>query len=65
MTDLEKLNARLNTITAAKDAVQHAVTVDRKLSTERHNSGHLTRALTELAAIESHLISLIKRLEKE
>lgn len=65
MTDLEKLNERLSSITAAKDAVQHAVTVDRKLSTERHNSGHLTRALTELAAIEGHVYGLIKRLENK
>lgn len=63
MTDLEKLNERLSAVEAAISATQHAASVDRKLSHDKHLSGHFTKALTELDSLRNSLKSLIKRAE--
>lgn len=63
MTDLEKLSARIVAIDEAIKACQHAVTVDRKMSHDKHTNGHLTKALNELTTMKSSLELLHKRVE--
>ena len=63
MTDLEKLQERLATVDAAFTAVQHAATTERKLSHDKHTSGHFTKALAELDLVRTSLSALIKRHE--
>jgi hypothetical protein len=63
MTDLEKLNEQLEAVRHAIVATQHAASVNRKLSHDKHTSGHFTKALTELTAMETGIESRIKRVE--
>lgn len=63
MTEIEKLNERIAAIEEAIVAVKHAATVDRKMSHDKHPSGHFTKALTELDSIKSGLSALKKRHE--
>lgn len=63
MTEIEKLNERLESIEQAITATQHAASVDRKLSHDKHLSGHFTKALTELTTLKTGLQALIKRYE--
>lgn len=63
MTDLEKLSARIVAVDEAIKACQHAVTVERKLSHDKHTNGHLTKALSELTAMKGNLELLHKRVE--
>lgn len=63
MTELQKLQERLESINEAITATQHASSVDRKLSHDKHYSGHFTKALTELSHLKTGVESLIKRHE--
>ena len=51
MTEIEKFNERIVAIEEAIKAVQHAATVDRKMSHDKHYNGHFTKALTELTSV--------------
>jgi hypothetical protein len=62
MTDLEKLEARIEAVDTAIANVKMAMGVDRKLSHEKHTNGHYTKALTELTVIQSSLNNLRTRL---
>ena len=63
MTDLEKLEARIEAVNAAIAATQHAANVNRKLSHDRHVGGHFTKALTELTDMKTSLSNLKARIE--
>jgi hypothetical protein len=63
MTDLEKLTERLNAVNDAIESVQHAATVDRKLSHDKHTSGHFTKSLQELSSLKNQLELLKHRME--
>jgi hypothetical protein len=58
MTDLEKLEARIEAIDTAIGSVKMAMSVDRKMSHDKHPSGHYTKALTELIDIQTGLNAL-------
>jgi hypothetical protein len=58
MTDLEKLEARIEAVDTAIANVKMAMGVDRKLSHEKHPNGHFTKALAELMTIQSSLNTL-------
>jgi hypothetical protein len=58
MTDLEKLEARIEAVDTAIASVKMAMAVDRKLSHDKHPSGHFTKALAELMTIQSSLNAL-------
>jgi hypothetical protein len=62
MTDLEKLEARIEAVDTAIANVKMAMGVDRKLSHDKHPSGHYTKALAELMTIQSSLNNLRVRL---
>jgi hypothetical protein len=62
MTDLEKLEARIEAVDTAVASVKMAPGVDRKLSHDKHPSGHYTKALAELMTIQSNLNNLRVRL---
>ena len=63
MTEIEKLDERIQAVEAAIAATQHAASVDRKLSHDKHTSGHFTKALTELTSLKSSLNNLKIRTE--
>lgn len=63
MTEIEKLEARIDAVAAAIDAIKHAAVVDRKMSHDKHVDGHFTKALTEMAGLSSSLNALKKRIE--
>jgi hypothetical protein len=63
MTDLEKLEARIEATDTAIANVKMAMGVDRKLSHDKHTNGHFTKALDELTSIRSQLSNLKVRLE--
>jgi hypothetical protein len=63
MTELEKLSARIVAVDEAIKACQHAVTVERKMSHDKHTNGHLTKALTELTGMKASLEAVYKRVE--
>lgn len=62
MTDLEKLSARIVAVDEAIKACQHAVTVERKMSHDKHTNGHLTKALQELVSMKTGLDALHTRI---
>lgn len=62
MTDLEKINARLEAVDAAIASVKTAMSIDRKMSHDKHQNGHYTKALTELTDIKAGLSSLKVRI---
>ena len=62
MTDLEKLEARIEAVDTAIAATKMAMGVDRKLGHDKHPNGHYTKALTELTDIQSSLNSMRVRL---
>jgi hypothetical protein len=62
MTDLEKLEARIEAVDTAIAATKMAMGVDRKLGHDKHPNGHYTKALTELTDIQTGLNSLRVRL---
>jgi len=63
MTDLEKLEARIEAVDAAVASVKMALGVDRKMSHDKHPNGHFTKALAELMTIQSSLSALKIRLQ--
>lgn len=63
MTELEKIESRIASVDAAVAAVKAALSVDRKLSHDKHPSGHFTKALTELTSVQSQLNALKVRVE--
>lgn len=63
MTELEKLEARIEATDTAIANVKMAMGVDRKLSHEKHTNGHFTKALEELTKISSQLSNLKVRVE--
>ena len=62
MTDLEKLEARIEAVDTAIASVKMAIGVDRKMSHDKHHSGRYTNALTELTDIQTGLNALRIRL---
>lgn len=63
MTEIEKLQARIDAVAAAIEAIQHAAVTDRKMSHGKHVDGHFTKALTEMTGLSSSLHALKKRIE--
>jgi hypothetical protein len=63
MTDLEKLEARIEAVDTAIAATRMAMGVDRKLSNDKHPNGHYTKALTELVDVQTKLNALKIRIE--
>jgi len=63
MTEVEKLEARIEAIDTAIASVKMAMGVDRKLSHDKHTNGHFTKALDELTSIRLQLSSLKLRVE--
>jgi hypothetical protein len=61
MNELEKLEARLNATNAAIEATKHATVINRKMSHDRHENGHFTKALTELTDMKTSLTNMIAR----
>lgn len=62
MTDLEKLEARIEAVDTAIANVKMAMGVDRKLSHDKHVNGHFTKALQELVSIQTQLNALRVRM---
>jgi hypothetical protein len=62
MTDLEKLEARIEAVDTAIASVKMALGVDRKLGHDKHPNGHYTKALTELTDIQTSLNALRVRM---
>jgi hypothetical protein len=62
MTDLEKLEVRIEAVDTAIANVKMAMGVDRKLGHDKHPNGHYTKALAELMTIQSNLSNLRVRL---
>ena len=62
MTEVEKLEARIEAVDTAIAATKMAMGVDRKLSHDKHTNGHFTKALTALTDIQTGLNSLKARL---
>jgi hypothetical protein len=62
MTDLEKLEARIEAVDTAIANVKMAMGVDRKLGHDKHPNGHYTKALTELTDIQTSLNALRVRM---
>ena len=63
MTEIEKLEARIEATDTAIANVRMAMGVDRKLSHEKHTNGHFTKALDELTSVRSQLSNLKVRVE--
>jgi hypothetical protein len=63
MTEVEKLEARIESLDAAIAATKTAMGVDRKMSHDKHPSGHFTKALAELMTMQSNLKLLKIRVE--
>jgi hypothetical protein len=63
MTEVEKLEARIESLDAAIAATKTAMSVDRKMSHDKHPSGHFTKALAELMTMQSNLKLLKIRVE--
>lgn len=63
MTDLEKLEVRIEAVDTAMFNVKVALNVDRKLSHDKHSNGHFTNALDELMSVRTQLSNLKLRIE--
>ena len=63
MTEVEKLEARIEAVDTAIASTKMAMGVDRKLSHDKHTNGHFTKALDELTSIQSQLSNLKVRVE--
>jgi hypothetical protein len=63
MTEVEKLEARIEAVDTAIANVKMAMGVDRKLSHDKHPNGHFTKALDALVSIQSGLNALKIRVE--
>lgn len=62
ITELEKLEARIEAVNTAIANVKVAMNVDRKLSHDKHTNGHFTKALQELTSVQSQLAVLKVRM---
>jgi hypothetical protein len=62
MTDLEKLEARIEAVDTAIANVKMAMGVDRKLGHDKHPNGHYTKAMTDLTDIQTSLNALRVRM---
>jgi hypothetical protein len=62
MTELQKLEARIEAVDTAIANVKMALGVDRKLGHDRNPNGHYTKALAELMAVQSQLNALRVRM---
>ena len=63
MTELEKLEARIEAVNTAIANVKMAMSVDRKLGHEKQASGHCTKALQELTSVQTQLNALKVRVQ--
>lgn len=63
MTELEKLEARIEAVDTAIANVKMAMSVDRKLGHDKHVNGHFTKALQELTSVQTQLNALKVRVE--
>jgi hypothetical protein len=63
MTELEKLEARIEAVDSAIASVKMAMNVDRKMSHDKHPQGHFTKALQELVSVQTQLNALRIRLQ--
>ena len=63
MTEIEKFDERIEAMEQAITAVQHAASVDRKMSHDKHYNGHFTKALTELVTVRDAVKALKVRFE--
>jgi hypothetical protein len=63
MTELEKIVERLNAIEDAIIAIQHAASVDRNMSHDKHTDSHFTKALQEMVDLKVGLNLLARRIE--
>ena len=63
MTELDKLNARIQSLDEALAAINHAAVVDRKNGHDKHYNGHFTKALAEITAVKAHVESLKTRIQ--
>jgi hypothetical protein len=63
MTEIEKLEARIEATDTAIANVRMAMGVDRKLSHDKHTNGHFTKALDELTSVRSQLSNIKVRVE--
>jgi hypothetical protein len=55
MTDIEKFEERIAAVDAAIVETKHALTVDRKLTHDKHPNGNFTTALHALTSIRESL----------
>ena len=63
MTEVEKLEARIEAVDTAIASVKMAMGVDRKMGHNKHVNGHFTKALQELTSIQTQLNALKVRVE--
>ena len=63
MTEVEKLEARIEAVDTAIASVKMAMGVDRKMGHDKHVNGHFTKALQELTSIQTQLNALKVRVE--
>lgn len=63
MTEIEKLEIRIEATDTAIANVKMAMGVDRKMSHDKHTNGHFTKALDELTSIRSQLSNIKVRIE--
>ena len=58
MTELDKIEARIEAVDTAIANVKMAMGVDRKLGHDKHVNGHFTKALSELISVQTQLNAL-------
>ena len=63
MTEIEKLQARIEAVEAATEAIRHASVTDRKMSHDKHVDGRFTKALNEMISVSTSLRAKKLRLE--
>lgn len=63
MTEIEKLQARIDALEAAIAAIQHASVVDRKMSHDKHVNGHFTTAMTAMIGLSTSLRAKMIRIQ--
>ena len=64
--NMKRAQAELEALEVVGQAIlvtQHAATVDRKLSHDKHYNGHFTKALDELVKVKTSLQALRTRVE--
>ena len=63
MTEVEKLEARIEAVDTAIASVKMAMGIDRKMGHDKHVNGHFTKSLQELTSIQTQLNALKVRVE--